>query len=65
VYLAVYKGAPLETVNTDDGADEADNDKHKWRWPWQRTKPTVVTPIDPPDAPPDAAPVPATPTAES
>jgi predicted PurR-regulated permease PerM len=65
VYLAVYKGAPLETVNTDDGADEADNDKHKWRWPWQRTKPTVATPINPPDAPPDAAPVPATPTAES
>jgi predicted PurR-regulated permease PerM len=64
VYLAVYKGAPLETVNTDDNADGADNDKHRWRWPWgstkQRTKPTVLTPIDPPDA----APVPAIPTAE-
>jgi hypothetical protein len=53
VYLAVYKGAPLETVNADDG--DAPN-RRKWRWPWQRTKPAVTE---------EEPPVPATPPAES
>ncbi|CAN5796186.1 AI-2E family transporter [soil metagenome] len=48
VYLAVYKGAPLETVN-DDGDD---GDDERWPWPFrllQRTKPGAVTPEKPPE----------------
>jgi predicted PurR-regulated permease PerM len=46
VYLAVYKGAPL-----DDQSDDEDDPKPKWRWPWQRVKPSAVTQEpDPPAA---------------
>ena len=46
VYLAVYKGAPL-----DDQTDDEDDPKPKWRWPWQRVKPSAVTQEpDPPAA---------------
>ncbi len=52
VYLAVYKGAPL-----DDHADD-DEPKPKWRWPWQRAKPSAVTeepkPPEPVASPPTA-----------
>ncbi|MET0704539.1 MAG: AI-2E family transporter [Mycobacterium sp.] len=51
VYLAVYKGAPLDTV-TDDDEDEHE-DKKRWPWPFrllQRTKPGAVTPEKPPEA---------------
>ena len=54
VYLAVYKGAPL-----DDQTDE-DEPKPKWRWPWQRVKPSAVTqepdPPEPVGATPPTAP---------
>ncbi len=39
VYLVVYKDAPLDTLLT---GDDADDDKPKWRWPWQRVKPSAV-----------------------
>jgi predicted PurR-regulated permease PerM len=45
VYLVVYKDAPLDTLLPPDEKDE----RPKWRWPWQRTKPTAVT--QEPDAP--------------
>ena len=51
VYLAVYKGAPLDD-HTDD-----DDPKPKWRWPWQRVKPSAVT------EEPEPAPVASPPTA--
>ena len=51
VYLAVYKGAPL-----DDQTDD-DDPKPKWRWPWQRVKPSAVT------EEPEPAPVASPPTA--
>ena len=54
VYLAVYKGAPLEDH------DEDDEPKPKWRWPWQRVKPSAVTqepdPPEPVAATPPTAP---------
>lgn len=40
VYLAVYKGAPLEVLTA--GEDEDEQEKH-WRWPWQRVKPSAVS----------------------
>lgn len=57
VYLAVYKGAPLATVEDGDG-DGDDEKKPRWRWPWQHTKPTAVTPEEPEPEPatPKAAP---------
>lgn len=51
VYLAVYKGAPLDTLTEDD--DEP-HKKRTWHWPWQRSKPTATEAIEPPE--------PATPT---
>jgi predicted PurR-regulated permease PerM len=54
VYLAVYKGAPL------DDHDEDDEPKPTWRWPWQRVKPSAVTqepdPPEPVAATPPTAP---------
>jgi predicted PurR-regulated permease PerM len=50
VYLAVYKGAPL-----DDQTDD-DDPKPKWRWPWQRVKPSAVTQEPDPPAPVAASP---------
>lgn len=50
VYLAVYKGAPLEAL-TEHHVEE-DREK-RWRWPWQRVKPSAVT------EEPDPRPVPA------
>ena len=47
VYLAVYKGAPLDSLTQADD-DEDEREKKQWPWPFrllQRTKPTVVTPI--------------------
>ncbi|CAN5589794.1 AI-2E family transporter [soil metagenome] len=58
VYLAVYKGAPLDTLTRDE--DEEPQQKRRFRWPWQRLKPGAAEPIDPPEPK-----VPATPTAES
>jgi predicted PurR-regulated permease PerM len=53
VYLAVYKGAPLDTLNQDDEPHK----KRKWRWPWQRIKPTATEPVDQPEpATPSTAP---------
>ena len=52
VYLVVYKDAPLETLLPPDDERE----KPKWRWPWQRAKPTAVTgEPGPPARPVDAA----------
>jgi predicted PurR-regulated permease PerM len=45
VYLAVYKGAPLDTLTQEDEPHK----KRKWRWPWQRIKPTATEPVDPPE----------------
>jgi predicted PurR-regulated permease PerM len=50
VYLAVYKGAPLETVT-----DEEDEHEDNKRWPWpfrllQRSKPGAVTVEKAPEA---------------
>jgi predicted PurR-regulated permease PerM len=54
VYLAVYKGAPLDTLTQND--DEP-HKKRKWRWPWQRIKPTATEKVDPPEpATPSTAP---------
>jgi predicted PurR-regulated permease PerM len=50
VYLAVYKGAPLDALTQDDEDAEP---KRKWRWPWQRIKPTVVTEEPEPAKPAD------------
>ena len=56
VYLVVYKDAPLDTLLPPDEKDE----RPKWRWPWQRTKPSAVTQepdaADRPAAKPSAAP---------
>ena len=56
VYLAVYKGAPLETVNDDE--EDKQEDKKRWPWPFrllQRTKPGAVTPEKPPEPEPEPA----------
>jgi len=56
VYLVVYKDAPLDTLLPPDEKDE----RPKWRWPWQRIKPSAVTQepdaADRPAAKPSAAP---------
>ncbi len=43
VYLVVYKDAPLDTLI----GKETDEEKPKWRWPWQRVKPSAATQADP------------------
>lgn len=46
VYLAVYKDAPLEVLTGDEADDEQEK---RWRWPWQRVKPSAITEeADPP-----------------
>lgn len=61
VYLAVYKGAPLQPLTDED--EDIEDDKPRWRWPWQRTKPSAAAPIDPPVAPDEAPAEPASPQA--
>jgi predicted PurR-regulated permease PerM len=56
VYMAVYKGAPLDAHPA-----EEDEPKPKWRWPWQRAKPSAIT--EEPEPPKDTA-APATPGPE-
>ncbi|MCV7224554.1 AI-2E family transporter [Mycolicibacterium komossense] len=64
VYLAVYKGAPLDTLTEDDDDAADDNKKTRWHRLWeiitQRSKPSAEEPMDPPG--PKAL---ASPTAES